>query len=87
MTQLDAELKALRARRQGRGLYAWLRTQKLLDRRAIRDPDERDAHWVKVQRRLAESDAAFLMRHTKASSTVDATDLGTQVPAPRTSDS
>ena len=87
MTQLDVELNALRARRQRPGLYAWLRSLKLLDRRSIREPDERDAYWVTVQRRLAESDAAFLRRHTKVQSTVDATTLGTQLPAVRTNHS
>jgi hypothetical protein len=31
--------------------------------RAIREPDDRDVYWVNVQRRLAESDAAFLTRY------------------------
>ena len=87
MTQLDVELEALRTRRRGTGLYAWLRSLKLFDRRSIREPDERDAYWVNVQRRLAESDAAFLMRHTKVQPTVDSTDIGTQLPAIRTNDS
>ena len=87
MTQLDVELKALRARRQRPGFYAWLRSLKLFDRRSIREPDERDAYWVNVQRRLAESDAAFLMRHNNARPTVDTTELGTQLPAVHTTDS
>ena len=52
------------------------------DRRAIREPDERDAYWVNVQRRLAESDAAFLLRHRA----VQTTDPGIQLPALRTND-
>ena len=87
MTQLDVELNALRARRQRPGLYAWLRSLKLFDRRSIREPDERDAYWVNVQRRLAESDAAFLMRHNHARPTVDTTELGTQLPAVHTTHS
>lgn len=63
MTELEMELAALRERRQSGGFVAWLRSQPLFDRRAIREPDERDAYWVNVQRRLAESDAAFLTRH------------------------
>ena len=63
MTQLELELSALRARRQSRGLIPWLRSLALFDRRAIREPDERDVYWVNVQRRLAESDAAFLTRY------------------------
>jgi hypothetical protein len=38
-----------------------LRSLRPFDRRSIREPDERDAYWAVVQRRLAESDAAFLM--------------------------
>lgn len=57
------ELAALRERRRSPGLGAWLRSLRPFDRRAIREPDERDAYWVNVQRRLAESDAAFLTRH------------------------
>jgi hypothetical protein len=63
MTQIDLELAALRERRQSRGLVAWLRSLRPFDRRSIREPDERDAYWVNVQRRLAESDAAFLTRY------------------------
>lgn len=63
MTELELELAALRERRQSSGLVAWFRSLRLFDRRAIREPDERDAYWVNVQRRLAESDAAFLTRH------------------------
>ena len=87
MTQLDVELNALRSRRQGNGLYARLRSMKLFDRRSIREPDARDAYWVNVQRRLAESDAAFLMRHNSARPTVDSTELGTPLPAVQTTDS
>jgi hypothetical protein len=86
MTHLDVELNALRARRQRPGLYAWLRSLTLFDRRSIREPDARDAYWVNVQRRLAESDAAFLMRHNNARPTVDSTELGTHLPALRTED-
>ncbi|MBA2631956.1 MAG: hypothetical protein H0U86_02960 [Chloroflexi bacterium] len=63
MTQLDLELAALRARRRSPGLLAWLRGLRTFDRRAIRDPDKRDVYWLNVQRRLAESDADFLLRH------------------------
>jgi hypothetical protein len=38
-----------------------LRQLPFLDRRAIRDPDERDAYWANVQQRLVESDAAFIL--------------------------
>ena len=62
MTELELELAALRKRRHSRGLAAWLRGLPPFDRRAIREPDDRDAYWVNVQRRLAESDAAFLTR-------------------------
>lgn len=60
-TQLDLELAALRARRRAPGLMDRLRRLPILDRRSIRDPDERDAYWANVQRRLAESDAAFIL--------------------------
>jgi hypothetical protein len=62
MTELEVELAALRERRQSRSLVAWLRGLPPFDRRAIREPNDRDAYWVNVQRRLAESDAAFLTR-------------------------
>lgn len=62
MTELELELATLRGRRQSGGVAAWLRGFRPFDRRAIREPDERDAYWVNVQRRLAESDAVFLMR-------------------------
>lgn len=62
MTELELELAALRQRRQSTGFVAWLRSHRPFDRRAIREPDERDVYWVNVQRRLAESDAAFLTR-------------------------
>ena len=62
-TQLEVELSTLRHRRRSPGLAAWLRGLALLDRRAIRDPDSRDAYWVNVQRRLAESDYESLTRH------------------------
>lgn len=63
MTELELQLAALRERRQSFGVVAWLRSLRPFDRRAIREPDERDAYWLNVQRRLAESHAAFLTRH------------------------
>lgn len=60
--EIEMELAALRQRRQSRGVVAWVRSLRPFDRRAIREPDERDVYWVNVQRRLAESDAAFLTR-------------------------
>ena len=69
MTQLEIEIAALRQRRPSSGLIPWLRGLRPFDRRAIRVPGERDAYWVNVQRRLAESDAAFLMRHEPGGST------------------
>jgi hypothetical protein len=62
MTELDLAIAALRERRQSRGPVAWLRSHRPFDRRAIREPDERDEYWVRVQQRLAESDSAFLTR-------------------------
>lgn len=62
-TQLEVELSALRARRRSPGLMARLRQFAMFDRRSIRDPDSRDAYWVNVQRRLAESDYESLTRH------------------------
>ena len=59
-TQLDAELAALRARRRSPGMRAWLRTLRPFDRRAIREPSERDSYWANVQARLAVSDAESL---------------------------
>ena len=64
MTQFELELAALRERRHSRGLVAWFRSMRPFDRRAIREPDDRDAYWVNVQRRLTESDAAFLTRYS-----------------------
>ncbi|MEA2651943.1 MAG: hypothetical protein QOI85_1664 [Chloroflexota bacterium] len=61
-SELELELAALRERRRSFGFVAWLRGFRPFDRRAIREPGERDAYWITVQRRLAESDAAFLMR-------------------------
>ena len=61
--ELEMELAALRQRRQSKGLVAWIRSHRPFDRRAIREPDDRDVYWVNVQRRLAESDAAFLTRY------------------------
>lgn len=63
MKELELELAALRQRRQSTGFVAWLRSQRLFDRRAIKEPDARDAYWLIVQQRLAESDAAYLTRH------------------------
>jgi hypothetical protein len=60
MTQLEVQLAALRKRRQSSGFVAFFRRLRPFDRRAIREPDARDAYWVNLQRRLAESDAAFL---------------------------
>jgi hypothetical protein len=62
MAELDLELAALRAKRRSPGLLGWLRSHRPFDRRSIREPDERDAYWVNVQVRLAQSDAAYLMR-------------------------
>ena len=62
MTQLEPHLTALRHRRQSSGFVAFFRGLRPFDRRAIREPDARDAYWVNLQRRLAESDAAFLTR-------------------------
>lgn len=61
--ELDMELAALRKRRRSMGFTAWARSLRPFDRRSIRVPEERDAYWARVQRRLAESDAAFLLRH------------------------
>ena len=65
MKELELELAALRQRRQSTGFVVWLRSLRPFDRRAIREPDKRDAYWLTVQRRLAESDAAFLRRHSQ----------------------
>ena len=62
MAELDIELAALRARRRSPGFMAWVRSHRPFDRRAIREPDERDAYWATVQQRLAESVAASLLR-------------------------
>jgi hypothetical protein len=72
MTQLELEIAALRERRHSSGLIPWIRGLRPFDRRAIRVPDERDAYWVTIQRRLAVSDAAFLMRHEPYGSTESA---------------
>ena len=69
MTQLEMELQALRRRRTSTGFKAWLRSHRPFDRRAIREPDARDEYWVRVQKRLAESDAAFLTRYHPYGST------------------
>lgn len=60
-TQLDVEIASLRARRRSPSFSAWLRTLRPFDRRAIREPSERDVYWATVQRRLAASDASSLM--------------------------
>jgi hypothetical protein len=84
MTQLDVDLAALRARRRSPGLYARLRSLALFDRRGIKEPDERDAYWVNVQRRLAESDGAFLTRYDPYG--VTSADPRPQLPAARSDD-
>ena len=61
--EIEMELAALRRRRQSTGVVVWLRSLRPFDRRAIREPDDRDVYWVNIQRRLAESDAAFLTRY------------------------
>ncbi len=61
MTHLEAELTALRMRRTRRTFAQWLRSVRPFDRRTIRDPRERDAYFATVQRRLAESDASFIL--------------------------
>lgn len=60
MASLDIELAALRQRRHSPSLSARLRRYRPFDRRSIREPDDRDVYWVRVQRRLAESDVAAL---------------------------
>ena len=55
MTELDLALAALRERRQSRGLVAWVRSHRPFDRRAIREPNERDEYWLHLQQRLAEA--------------------------------
>jgi hypothetical protein len=60
--ELELELAALRKRRQTSGFMVWLRSHRPFDRRTIREPDERDDYWIRVQQRLAESDASFLTR-------------------------
>ena len=62
MTQIELEISALRARRRSPSFVAWLRRHRPFDRRSIRVPAERDAYWINVQRRLAESDAVSLSR-------------------------
>ena len=61
VTHIELEIAALRTRRSRRPFTAWLRSLRPFDRRTIRDPRERDAYWAAVQRRLAESDAAFIL--------------------------
>ena len=61
MAQLDVELAALRTRHPRRSFSAWLRRHRPFDRRTIRDPRERDAYYAAVQRRLAQSDANFIL--------------------------
>ena len=58
MTTLDVEIAELRRRRSAPTFMARLRRLPLLERRAIRDPDERDLYWARVRVRLAQSDAA-----------------------------
>ena len=64
MTQLEMELAALRRRRRSFGYMAWVRSLRPFDRRAIREPDERDAYWAIVQERLAASDARLIRNNT-----------------------
>jgi hypothetical protein len=73
MTEMDLELElaALRQRRQTTGFVVWLRSHRPFDRRSIREPDERDDYWVRVQQRLTESDAAFLTRFNPYGSVAD----------------
>ena len=73
MTELELELQALRRRRRSTGFVSWLRSHRPFDRRAIREPDERDLYWVRLQKRLAESDAAFLTRYDPYGSTAPKT--------------
>jgi hypothetical protein len=75
MTALDVEIAALRQRRAAPSLMARLRRLPPFERRAIRDPDERDAYWVRVRVRLEQSDAATLMRHDAS--------VGAERPEPR----
>lgn len=72
--QLDLELAALRRRRRSFGVMAWFRSLRPFDRRAIREPSERDDYWIRVQQRLAESDAAFLTRHNPYRSSYEVTE-------------
>lgn len=65
MMEIELELAELRKRRQSGGFFAWVRSLRPFDRRAIREPDDRDIYWVNVQRRLAESEPAFLTRHSQ----------------------
>ena len=74
MTQLETQLAALRARRRSPGLYSRLRSLPLFERRSIPEPDERDTYWLTVQRRLAESDASFLLRHSTTRSAAASAD-------------
>lgn len=60
---LEMEIAALRKRRETPAVVAWLRQFGPLDRRSIREPDERDAYWATVQQRLAESDAVWIQSH------------------------
>jgi hypothetical protein len=63
MTGIDVEIAALRQRRRSPGLTAWLRSLRPFDRRAIREPADRDVYWARVRARLAESDYESLTRH------------------------
>ena len=71
--ELELELAALRRRRQTSGFTVWLRSHRPFDRRAIREPDERDDYWIRVQQRLAESDVSFLTRFDPYGSPSDPT--------------
>ena len=63
MKEFELELAALRKRRHSSGFVGWLRSLRPFDRRTIRDPGARDESWLRVQQRLADSDATVLMRH------------------------
>jgi hypothetical protein len=65
MTTLDVEIAALRQRRAAPSLIARLRRLPPFERRAIRDPDQRDVYWTRVRDRLEQSDAATLTRYAQ----------------------
>jgi hypothetical protein len=53
VTSLDLELTTLRRRSHRAATYARLRRLRPFERRAIREPADRDAYWATVQQRLA----------------------------------